>query len=144
MNSDQQKTIFPIVTDKHELEAGTVLAPRFDEKGLVTAVVMDAESHEILMLAHMNAEALKLTLETGKSHFWSRSRQQLWLKGETSGNIQEVREIRIDCDQDAIVLIVDVQGSASCHTGARSCFFRKVTSVDDEFSLTSVDECGPA
>lgn len=112
---------------KTELEEGAVLAPRFDGKGLITAVVTDARDNAVLMLAHMNAEALRLTLETGIAHYWSRSRNSLWKKGETSGNLQMVDEIRVDCDQDAVLLKVRVGGAdATCHTGRRSCFYRKI------------------
>jgi phosphoribosyl-AMP cyclohydrolase len=108
-------------------EEDTVFRPKFGEDGLVTAVACEASTGEILMLAHMNAEALEKTLHTGQAHYWSRSRKAIWLKGETSGNIQQVREIRTDCDQDAIVLKVAVAGSdASCHTGRVSCFYRLV------------------
>jgi phosphoribosyl-AMP cyclohydrolase len=109
-------------------------APRFDEKGLLTAVCTDATSGEILMLAHMNAEALAHTLETRKATFWSRSRQTLWTKGETSGNVLHVVEARIDCDQDAIWLKCRAEGPA-CHTGARSCFYR----VIEDGNLRSTD-----
>ena len=122
--------------DKTELETGPELTPRFDKNGLVTAVVADSRDNEILMLGHMNDEALKLTIETGIAHYWSRSRNKLWKKGETSGNLQTVDEIRIDCDQDAIILKVRVSGSdATCHTGRRSCFYRKVVSKDGETQL---------
>ena len=97
----------------------------FGTDGLVPAIVQDGESGEILMLAYMNREALQKTLETGKSHFWSRSRNALWRKGETSGNEQTVRQIRLDCDGDALLLKVDQKGVA-CHTGERSCFYRKL------------------
>lgn len=100
-------------------------APRFDEKGLLTAVCTDAETGEVLMLAHMNAEALEMTLNTDKATFWSRSRQALWTKGETSGNVLHVLEARIDCDQDAVWLKCRADGPA-CHTGARSCFYRVI------------------
>jgi phosphoribosyl-AMP cyclohydrolase len=99
------------------------LVPRYDAAGLVTAVVQDATSGEVLMVAHMDAEALARTRETGLAHFHSRSRGRLWLKGETSGNTLQVRELRVDCDQDAILLRVEPSGPA-CHTGARSCFYR--------------------
>lgn len=110
---------------QHDRESGSAFLPKFDANGLVTAVVQDAATGEILMLAHMNAEAIERTRETGKAHFWSRSRQQLWLKGETSGNVLTVREILVDCDQDALVIKADPAGPA-CHTGARTCFFRKL------------------
>jgi phosphoribosyl-AMP cyclohydrolase len=117
--------------DKRALEEGRVLAPRFDANGLVTAVVTDARDGMLLMVAHMNAEALALTIETGIAHFWSRSRASLWKKGQTSGNLQHVREIRVDCDQDAVWLRVNVSGhDATCHTGRRSCFYRTVAVED--------------
>lgn len=106
-------------------EEGRSLTPRYDRDGLITAVASDAETGELLMLAHMNAEALALTLETGTAHFWSRSRQRLWQKGETSGHILHVEDVRIDCDQDALWLIVRPAGPA-CHTGRRSCFYRRI------------------
>lgn len=101
------------------------LRPKFNSDGLVAAIVQDAASHEVLMLAWMNADALAETLKTGQATYWSRSRQELWRKGETSGNTQAVRSIQIDCDQDALLLTVEQTGSA-CHTGARSCFYRRV------------------
>lgn len=95
------------------------------ENGLILAVVQDYASREVLMCAYMNRKALEKTIETGISHFWSRSRQKLWKKGETSGHIQRVREIRIDCDMDSILLLVEQVGGA-CHTGYRSCFYRNL------------------
>ncbi|MBE1203831.1 phosphoribosyl-AMP cyclohydrolase [Aminobacter carboxidus] len=113
--------------DKRALEEGEAFTPRFDANGLVTAVVTDAGDGVLLMVAHMNAEALALTIETGIAHYWSRSRGSLWKKGETSGNFQHVVEIRTDCDQDAVWLRVNVTGhEATCHTGRRSCFYRTV------------------
>lgn len=100
-------------------------SPRFDEKGLITAVVTHAETGALLMVAYMNREALDLTVKTGNGYFWSRSRKALWRKGETSGNTLAVKEIRVDCDQDCLQLIVDPAGPA-CHTGAPSCFYRKL------------------
>ncbi|WP_420409468.1 phosphoribosyl-AMP cyclohydrolase [Hoeflea sp.] len=121
----------PPPSEKSVLEEGALLSPRFDSSGLVTAVVCDAGDNEVLMLAFMNAEALKLTIETGIAHYWSRSRNSLWKKGETSGNLQMVQDIRVDCDQDAILLKVRVTGAdATCHTGRRSCFYRKVVLED--------------
>lgn len=108
-------------------ETGFILNPRYDAAGLITAVVTDAASGDVLMVAHMNAEALALTRSSGAAHFWSRSRQRIWKKGESSGNILTIREIRIDCDQDAVWLIVDAAGPA-CHTGQTSCFYRRVGS----------------
>jgi phosphoribosyl-AMP cyclohydrolase len=95
--------------------------------GLIPVVVQEAESGEVLMLAYMNAEAWRRTLETGKATYWSRSRNALWIKGESSGHFQLVREIRIDCDNDTILLKVQQQGGAACHTGYRSCFYRQIT-----------------
>lgn len=114
--------------DKAALEEGVAFSPRFDANGLVTAVVTDADDGTLLMVAHLNAEALALTLDTGIAHYWSRSRGELWKKGETSGNVQHVAEIRTDCDQDALWFKVRVAGDhVSCHTGRRSCFYRVVT-----------------
>ncbi|TPG42758.1 phosphoribosyl-AMP cyclohydrolase [Sphingomonas koreensis] len=106
-------------------DIGLTLDPKFDAVGLITAVVTDRASGEVLMVAHMDAEALASTIATGEAHFWSRSRKALWKKGETSGNVLRVVDLRIDCDQDAVWLIVDPAGPA-CHTGARSCFYRRV------------------
>ena len=109
--------------DKEVLENAGLFSPKFDAHGLVTAVVTDARDGELLMVAHMNAEALSLTLETGIAHYYSRSRDKIWKKGETSGNLQTVKEFRTDCDQDAVWLKVSVAGhDATCHTGRRSCF----------------------
>ncbi len=128
-NSDPHAPFKPAPADKALLEEGADLTPRFDGNGLVTAVTTDVADGTVLMLAHMNAEALALTIETGIAHYFSRSRSSLWKKGETSGNIQTVHEIRIDCDQDAVWLKVSVAGhDATCHTGRRSCFFRRVVS----------------
>ena len=118
---------FPTAPGTEALERGGVLAPRFDAAGLIAAVAVDAGGGEVLMLAWMNAEALRLTLETGQAHYYSRSRQALWKKGETSGQIQTVVEARIDCDQDAILLKVRVGGDGgACHVGFRSCFYRVI------------------
>jgi phosphoribosyl-AMP cyclohydrolase len=110
-----------------ELEEGEAFTPRFDRDGLIACVARDAADGQILMLAYMNEEALRLTIETGVAHYWSRSRQTLWRKGDTSGQVQRVKEIRTDCDQDAILLTVEPAGDGgACHTGRRSCFYRKV------------------
>ena len=106
-------------------DTSLTLDPKFDDNGLITAVCTDRASGEVLMLAHMDAEALAATVATGEAHFWSRSRQRLWKKGETSGHVLKVADIRIDCDQDAVWLIVEPAGPA-CHTGRRSCFYRRV------------------
>ena len=114
-------------TGKSELEEGIAFTPRFDADGLIACVTKDASDGQILMLAYMNAEALRLTLETGVAHYWSRSRQTLWRKGDTSGQVQKVTEIWTDCDQDALLLTVEPGGDGgACHTGRRSCFYRKV------------------
>jgi phosphoribosyl-AMP cyclohydrolase len=108
-----------------EIETGTLLQPRFDADGLIPAIVTDAASGEVLMFAWMNAEALSLTLQTQLGHFWSRSRGKLWKKGEESGNLLRVIEVRTDCDQDVLWLKAAVEGDGrACHTGARSCFYR--------------------
>lgn len=118
---------FPSPGDKQSLESGAMLTPRFGADGLVTCVVTDAADGMVLMLAHMNAEALALSIESGIAHYWSRSRNELWRKGDTSGSVQSIVEMRVDCDQDAIWIKVRVGGSgASCHTGRRSCFYRLV------------------
>jgi phosphoribosyl-AMP cyclohydrolase len=118
---------FPTAPDTHALEHGDMLSPRFDANGLIAAIATHADTGEVLMFAWMNAEALSKTLETGEAHYFSRSRGELWHKGATSGQIQQVAEIRIDCDQDAVWLKVRPQGDGgACHTGARSCFYRVV------------------
>lgn len=114
--------------------------PRFDAAGLVTAIVTDAETHKLLMVAHMNAEAIERTRATGRAHFWSRSRAALWRKGETSGNELTIVEMRVDCDQDALLLRVTPVGPA-CHTGRRSCFYRRVEG-DDSLTFLADDAQG--
>ena len=109
-----------------QVEEGNDLAPKFDDRGLITVVTTDYTSGELLMQGYMNAEALGLTIRTGEAHYWSRSREVLWHKGATSGFVQKVRELLVDDDQDCIWLRVDVAGGASCHVGYRSCFYRKV------------------
>ena len=122
-----REPIFPTAPDTHALERGAVLAPRFDAAGLIAAVVTHAQTGEVLMLAWMNDEALRLTLDTGQAHYFSRSRNTLWKKGETSGQGQTVTEIRVDCDQDAVLLKVIPGGDGgACHVGFRSCFYRVV------------------
>ncbi|MGN6101048.1 MAG: phosphoribosyl-AMP cyclohydrolase [Devosia sp.] len=136
----------PSFADPHSLshdalEEGEVFAPRFDDKGLVTAITVEATSGAVLMLAHMNAEALSLTLETGEAHYFSRSRGKLWKKGETSGEVQRLVEIRVDCDQDALLVLVEQTGrGAACHTGRKTCFYRKVVRHDGEASLAETGE----
>ena len=121
-----------------QVEEGNDLAPKFDDRGLITVVTTDYTSGELLMQGYMNAEALGLTIKTGEAHYWSRSRDVLWHKGATSGFVQNVRELLVDDDQDCIWLRVDVAGGASCHVGYRSCFYRKVP-VGDEFAANESD-----
>lgn len=129
----------PSALSHAEREEGAVFAPRFDANGLVTAVTVDAGSGEVLMLAHMNEAALRATLETGVVHYWSRSRGALWKKGETSGEVQKLVEMRTDCDQDALVLKVEQTGrGAACHTGRVSCFYRAVRVEDGTARLDHV------
>ena len=114
---------------KQELEEGVGFAPKFDADGLIVCITTEALSGDILMVAYMNRESLLLTIETGVAHYWSRSRQALWRKGDTSGQVQRVVEMRTDCDQDAILLKVEAGGDGkACHTGRRSCFYRRVES----------------
>lgn len=118
--------LFAIRTGIEQVELGDELAPRFDSDGLLPAVVVDSETHAILMLGYMNAEALKRTILTREAHFWSRSRQALWRKGEHSGFTQQIERILVDDDQDAIIVHVQVNGPGSCHVGFRSCFYREL------------------
>ncbi|MET3666812.1 phosphoribosyl-AMP cyclohydrolase [Caulobacter sp. 1776] len=135
--------LFPQAHSKHDLERGTALAPRFNADGLVVAVAQHADTGEILMLAWMNDEALKLTAETNIAHYFSRSRGELWKKGETSGQLQDVVELRVDCDQDAVLLKVRPRGDGgACHVGFRSCFYRVLEDgalVEREADLTRTD-----
>jgi phosphoribosyl-AMP cyclohydrolase len=109
-----------------DIEEGRALAPRFDADGLVTCVATDMRTGDVLMVAHMNAEALQRTIETGEAWYYSRSRRTLWKKGEISGHVQRVREMRIDCDQDAVWIKVEQQGAGACHTGRKTCFYRAI------------------
>lgn len=119
--------LFPPAGNKAALEAGDVLTPRFGADGTIACVTVDADNGQVLMVAYMNAESLALTIETGEGWYWSRSRDELWHKGATSGNVQKVVELLTDCDQDALVLRVHVEGAgATCHTGQISCFYRRV------------------
>ena len=108
-----------------KIELGTGFEPKFDSNGLITAISQDADSGEILMVAYMNAEALKLTIESGNAVFFSRSRQKLWKKGEESGHVQKIKQILVDCDQDCLILKVEVD-AGQCHVGYQSCFYRAV------------------
>jgi phosphoribosyl-AMP cyclohydrolase len=124
--------------DSNEIEEGLKLQPKFDASGLLTCVATDATTGDVLMVAHMNDEALRKTIASGDAWYFSRSRNALWRKGETSGHTQRVLEMRLDCDQDAIWIKVE-QSGAACHTGRHSCFYRKVTSGEGETQLSFVD-----
>ena len=115
-----------VMANDPKIEEGTAFTPKFDKDGLVTAVVTDVASGDLLMVAHMNEQALSLTIETGEAWYFSRSRKLLWKKGESSGHVQRVKEMRVDCDQDAVWLKVEQAGAGACHTGRRSCFYRAV------------------
>jgi phosphoribosyl-AMP cyclohydrolase len=123
--SDSQIT-FPAPGSTEELEEGQALTPKFNGDGLITCVTTDASDGEVLMVAHMNAQALAKTIETGEAWYYSRSRGALWRKGESSGHVQRVLEMRVDCDQDAVWIRVEQAGPGACHTGRRSCFYRSV------------------
>jgi phosphoribosyl-AMP cyclohydrolase len=123
----------------NEREEGLSFQPKFDASGLVTVVATDAASGDVLMVAHMNDEALRKTIESGEAWYYSRSRKSLWKKGETSGHVQRVIEMRMDCDQDAVWIRVEQAGGGACHTGRRSCFYRAVTNKDGSAKLTFVD-----
>ena len=125
-------------SDSNDIEEGLSLRPKFDANGLVTCVATDASTSEVLMVAHMNEEALRKTIATGEAWYYSRSRQALWRKGETSGHVQRVVEMRTDCDQDAIWIRVEQTGAA-CHTGRHSCFYRKVTGGEGGAQLSFVN-----
>ena len=124
--------------DSNDIEEGLTFRPKFDASGLVTCVATDAGSGDVLMVAHMNDEALRKTIASGDAWYFSRSRQSLWRKGESSGHTQRVVEMRLDCDQDAIWIRVE-QAGAACHTGRHSCFYRAVSSGDDGARLAFVD-----
>ncbi|MEM8688020.1 MAG: phosphoribosyl-AMP cyclohydrolase [Pseudomonadota bacterium] len=133
----------PSCTDKHQLEEGETLTPRFDANGLIPAICTDASTGEVLMFAFMNEEALNRSIETGMAWYWSRSRQKLWQKGETSGNTQTIVDMRTDCDQDVIWISVDQRGDAACHTGRKSCFYRRIETgqtAADGTKLTHIDD----
>jgi phosphoribosyl-AMP cyclohydrolase len=124
--------------DINDIEEGLAFRPKFDASGLVTCVATDAGTGEVLMVAHMNDEALRKTIASGEAWYFSRSRQSLWRKGETSGHVQRVVEMRMDCDQDAVWIRVE-QSGAACHTGRRSCFYRAVAAGEGGARLTFVD-----
>jgi phosphoribosyl-AMP cyclohydrolase len=118
--------MFTARTDKKAIETGPGFAPKFDQDGLIVAIAQDADSGEVLMVAYMNVESLAQTLRCGEAVYYSRSRQEIWHKGKTSGHVQMVQAILTDCDQDALVLKVKQLGEGACHTGYRSCFYRRV------------------
>ena len=122
----EQPSPFAARGSTEEVEEGRAFAPKFDANGLVICVATDVGSGDVLMVAHMNAEALSKTIESGDAWYYSRSRNRLWRKGETSGHVQRVVEMRIDCDQDAVWIKVEQSGPGACHTGRRSCFYRTV------------------
>jgi phosphoribosyl-AMP cyclohydrolase len=124
--------------DSHDIEEGLAFRPKFDASGLVTCVATDIGTGEVLMVAHMNDEALRKTIASGEAWYFSRSRNALWRKGETSGQVQRVIEMRMDCDQDAVWIRVEQTGAA-CHTGRRSCFYRAVTMAEGGAQLSFVD-----
>jgi phosphoribosyl-AMP cyclohydrolase len=128
-------------SESAEREEGSEFLPRFSPDGLLTCVTVDALSGEVLMVAYMNAEALDKTLSSGVMHYWSRSRKSLWRKGDTSGQFQRLEELRVDCDQDALVARVTVGGDGgACHTGRRSCFYRRVEASGGSPRLTKIAE----
>ena len=116
---------------KVNVEKGVEFAPKFDQNGLIPALAMDHITHEPLMLAYMNAESLRMTMELGEAVYYSRSRQEIWHKGATSGHVQKVKQILVDCDQDALIVLVDQCGAGACHTGHHSCFYRSVPFGDE-------------
>jgi phosphoribosyl-AMP cyclohydrolase len=126
------------ISDIHDREEGLAFQPKFDASGLVTAVATDAASGDVLMVAHMNEEALRKTIASGEAWYFSRSRNALWRKGESSGHTQRVIELRMDCDQDAVWIKVE-QAGAACHTGRRSCFYRAVAEGEGGPRLSFVD-----
>lgn len=126
---------------KVNVEKGVEFAPKFDQNGLIPALAMDHITHEPLMLAYMNAESLRMTMELGEAVYYSRSRQEIWHKGATSGHVQKVKQILVDCDQDALIVLVDQCGAGACHTGHHSCFYRSVPFGDE---LKAQPQGGPS
>ena len=122
-----------------QVEEGHAFTPKFDADGLIACVVTDTSSGEVLMLAHMNADALAQTIKTGEAWFYSRSRKKLWKKGETSGHVQRVLEMRVDCDQDALWIRVEQIGAAACHTGRKSCFYRAVPLQESDIGRLTLE-----
>ena len=134
-----ETSIFAPRATVEQVEEGRLFAPKFDADGLITCIVTDAWSAEVLMLAHMNQEALAKTLTTGEAWFYSRSRRSLWKKGETSGHTQRVVEMRVDCDQDAVWIRVEQSGAGACHTGRATCFYRAVPLKQTDFRRLILD-----
>lgn len=134
-----ETSIFAPRATVEQVEEGRLFAPKFDAEGLITCIVTDAWSAEVLMLAHMNQEALAKTLSTGEAWFYSRSRGKLWKKGETSGHTQRVVEMRVDCDQDAVWIRVEQSGAGACHTGRATCFYRAVPLKQTDFRRLILD-----
>lgn len=129
---------------KDQIDTTNLLTPRYDEQGLIACIAIEAISKDVLMMAYMNEESLKLTIETGEAHYWSRSRQEIWHKGATSGNTQTIESIAIDCDQDCLLITVTMPKGkngkvAACHTGRKSCFYREVISKNGEGELIFID-----
>lgn len=120
-----------------QIEKTKDFTPRYNDDGLIPAIAQDHKTGQVLMMAWMNEQALQKTLETGQAHYWSRSRNELWHKGATSGHTQTVKEIRVDCDQDTLLLLIDQTGDAACHTGRKSCFYRLLESDENGLKLKS-------
>jgi phosphoribosyl-AMP cyclohydrolase len=136
--SEESSSFAPRGTTE-EVEESCLFAPKFDVDGLITCVVTEALSGEVLMLAHMNAEALAKTITTGEAWFYGRSRKKLWKKGETSGHVQRVVEMRVDCDQDALWIRVEQSGAGACHTGRKSCFYRAVPLQENDMARLKLE-----
>ncbi len=139
MSFDTSQLQFATRESKATIEQGLALAPRFDEHGLIPAMAIDHKTNEPLMLAYMNAESLKMTIALGEAVYYSRSRKEIWHKGKTSGEYQIVKEIRLDCDQDAIVLKVEQLGGGCCHTKASTCFYRRVDTQNLREGIVALD-----
>jgi len=135
-SKDNSSSLFSPRGSAQEIEEGQAFAPKFDAGGLIACLVTDVQSGAPLMVAHMNAQALERTVETGEAWFYSRSRQALWKKGETSGHVLHVAEMRVDCDQDVLWLRVRQSGAGACHTGRRSCFYRAIVRAAPDAPLT--------
>lgn len=135
-----KQEIFAPRGEKKEIEFGSVFQPKFDSDGLIPCITTDAKTGEVLMFAYMNAESLKLTIQTRKASYWSRSRNKLWIKGEQSGLVQKVQDLYVDCDQDVVMIKVEVSGEGCCHNGYRSCFYRKIADNETFELKQAIDE----